>query len=115
MALIKFNDECAISRVMLDEFGKARYNEFDEPMIEWIYRGECSYQVGGESNSAIIVRNDVVYLPNNDSLIYSGDMIEIATKSGRNLTGIVGNVRDIEMPLSGELYTKFEIKRAMGE
>lgn len=115
MALIKFNDECIISRAMLDDYGDVMYNEHDEPMIEQIYNGPCCYQAGGQANLSILVRNDVVYLPFNNEIVYSGDMIEVKTSRGRNRIGVVNLVRDIDLPLSGGQFTKIEIKQTMGE
>lgn len=115
MELIKFNDKCTITRVMLDVEGNAIYNEYDEPMVEDVYYGDCSYQVGGVSNRSIMVRNDVVYLPTNDVIVVSGDMIEIETARGRNRKGVVSDARDIELPLTHECYTKVELKQGMGD
>ena len=111
MDLITFKDKCTITRVKLDENGRPVYDEYDEPIVEEIY----SYQAGGQTGLSIVVRNDQVYLPGNDVMIYAGDVIDVVTARGRNRHGVVNIVRDIEMPLTHELLTKIEIKQGAGE
>lgn len=115
MDLITFKDKCAITRAKLDENGRPVYDEYDEPIVEEIYNGKCSYQAGGQTSLSIVVRNDQVYLPSNDVMIYAGDVIDVVTARGRNRHGVVNIVRDIEMPLTHELLTKIEIKQGAGE
>lgn len=115
MDLITFNDRCTITRAKLDEDGNRIYDEYDEPIMEQVYDGSCSYQAGGQTSLSIVVRNDQVYLPGNDVMIYAGDVIDIVTARGRNRHGVVNTVRDIEMPLTHELLTKIEIKQGTGD
>lgn len=115
MDLITFKDKCTITRAKLDESGRPVYDEYDEPIVEEIYNGKCSYQAGGQTSLSIVVRNDQVYLPSNDVMIYAGDVIDVVTARGRNRHGVVNTARDIEMPLTHELLTKIEIKQGTGD
>lgn len=115
MELIKFKDKCVITRSKFDESGKRIYNEYDEPIMEPVYEGVCSYQAGGQTSLSIVVRNDQVYLPSNDVMIYTGDEIDIETARGRKRHGVVNTARDIELPLTREVLTKIEIKQGTGE
>ena len=115
MDLITFKDHCVITRAKLDENGNAIYDEYDEPIVEQVYEGSCSYQAGGQTSLSIVVRNDQIYLPGNDVMVYAGDVIDIVTGRGRNRHGVVNTVRDIEMPLTHELLTKIEIKQGTGD
>lgn len=115
MELITFKDHCVITRAKLDENGNAIYDEYDEPLVEQVYKGVCSYQAGGQTSLSIVVRNDQVYLPSNDVMIYAGDVIDVVTTRGRNRHGVVNTARDIEMPLTHELLTKIEIKQGTGD
>lgn len=44
MRLIAFEDKCVIKR-------RLGTNEYDEPIMESVYSGECCYQEGGYSNA----------------------------------------------------------------
>lgn len=109
---IPFKDHCVITRPGRDDDGNRLYDEWDRPIDdEQVYNGACCFQKGGQTPLSIITSNDVVYLPNNDVLINTNDNIEVTTKRGRVLKGVIGNVRDYEMPFSGEQYTEIEIKQ----
>lgn len=115
MLNIKFDDNCKIWRET-NANGEVEYDEWDNPIVnEPIYDGKCSYQAGGQTSLSVVVRNDVVYLPSNDVIIEANDVIEVATKRGRVRKGVIRDVRDIEMPMSGERYTKIEIKQSKEE
>ena len=110
MELLKFTDRCKIIR----ETGQ--YDEWDNPVnAEVVYDGNCMFQAGGQTSLSFVMRNDVVYLPGNDVLIETNDLIEVTTSRGRIRRGIVSKVRDIETPLTYELLTKIEIKQSTEE
>lgn len=115
MDLIAFKDKCIITRAKLNEDGKPIYDEYDEPIVELIYTGNCCFQAGGQTSLSIVARNDQVYLPSNDVIIYAGDVIDVMTARGRKRHGVVNTARDIEMPLTHELLTKIEIKQGTGD
>ena len=116
MDLITFKDLCVITRSVLDENGRPVYDEYDEPMVEQVYDGKCSFQAGGQTSLSIVTSNDKVYLPSNDVMIYAGDVIDVVTARGRKRHGVVYNQpRDIELPLTHELLTKIEIKQGTGD
>lgn len=114
MDLITFRDQCTITRTLINENGAPIYDEYDEPITELVYEGNCYYQSGGQINLSITVGNDRVYLPLNDVAIYADDMIDILTVQGRRRRGVVNTVRDIEMPLTHELLTHIEVKQGTG-
>lgn len=112
MMYIQFNDRCVITRPARNEDGDRLYDEWDKPIDdEEVYNDRCCFQKGGQTPLSIITSNDVVYLPNNDVLVNTNDNIQVTTKRGRVLKGVIGNVRDYEMPFSGEQYTEIEIKQ----
>lgn len=115
MDLITFTDRCTITRTLLNENGAPIYDEYDEPITELVYEGNCYYQYRGQINLSIVIGNDRVYLPSNDVAIYADDMIDILTVRGRKRHGVVNAVQDIQMPLTHKLLTKIEIKQGTGE
>jgi len=116
MELIHFDDYCEISRNVTDDGGNIQLDDFDEPIAaQKLYSGKCSYQAGGQTYQSVSVRNDAVYLPSNAVIVLEGDVVDVQTKRGRNRKGVVKTVRDIEMPLTSELYTKIELAQSTGE
>lgn len=104
---IKFEDKCVVKREVCDEWGNITKSDK-------LYDGACLFEQGGQTSLSITTRNDVVYLPSNDVIIESGDIIEVSTARGRQRNGVVNNARDIKMGISGILLTKIEIKQSKG-
>lgn len=115
MALIEYRDRIRVSRPLRDEKGDAMYDEYDEPMTEKVYEGACSYQKGGQTSLSRKASNDQVYIPGLPAMMYIGDIVDVVTETGREVHGVVGNVRDIIMPLSRDSMTELEIKQATGD
>lgn len=112
MMHIPFNDRCVITRPARNEDGDRLYDEWDRPIGDKeVYNGYCNFQKGGQTALSIITSNDVVYLEGINAQINTNDNIEVTTYRGRVLKGVIGNVRDYEMPFSGEQYTEIEIKQ----
>lgn len=106
MRLIAFEDKCVIKR-------RLGTNEYDEPIMESIYSGECCYQEGGYSNAQrMFVRNPILFLPDVSVLVDANDIVEVTTKFGRVLTAIVARPREIEMPVTRQRVTRLELKQA---
>jgi hypothetical protein len=106
MWLIAFEDKCVVKR----RVGK---NEYDEPIMDVVYSGECCYQEGGYSNAQrMFVRNPILFLPEVSVLVNANDVVEVTTKFGRKLTAIVARPREIELPFTHELVTRLELKQA---
>lgn len=106
MRLIAFEDKCVVKR----RVGK---NEYDEPIMDVVYSGECCYQEGGYSNAQrMFVRNPILFLPDVSVLVNANDDVEVTTKFGRKLTAIVARPREIEMPITRERITRLELKQA---
>lgn len=107
MKLIAFEDKCVIKR-------RLGTDEYDEPIMESVYSGECCYQEGGYSNAQrIFVRNPIVFLPEVSILVDANDVVEVTTKFGRKLVAIVARPREIEMPITRQRVTRLELKQAM--
>lgn len=106
MKLIAFEDKCVIKR-------RLGSNEYDEPIMESIYSGECCYQEGGYSNAQrMFVRNPILFLPDVSVLVDANDDVEITTKFGRKLVAIVARPREIELPITRQRVTRLELKQA---
>lgn len=111
MQFIEFRDNCVIRR----ETGAK--DEWDNPVRETIYEGECLYEEGGTGYSrSIITRAPTVFIPGVDAQIRINDYVEITTEFGRELTAIAKIVRDINMPWrTGVKVTRIELKQAQGD
>lgn len=107
MRLIAFEDKCAIKR------NTGEYDEYDNPIQEVVYSGECCYQEGGYSNAQrMFVRNPILFLPEISVLVDANDVVEVTTKFGRKLTAIVARPREIELPITHQQVTRLELKQA---
>lgn len=110
MRLISFRDNCVISR----QTGK---DEWDNPIRQDVYSGECLYEEGGSGYArSIITRTPTVYLPSVDVLVAINDHIEIVTEFGREIKGTAAQVRDVNLPWrAGLKCTRIEIKQGQGD
>ena len=110
MRLIGFRDSCDISR----QTGK---DEWDNPIRQSVYYGECLYEEGGSGYArSIITRTPTVFLPEVDVLIAINDHIDIVTEFGREISGTVATVRDVNLPWNARLKcTRIEIKQGQGD
>lgn len=106
MRLIAFEDKCVIKR-------RLGANEYDEPIMESVYSGECCYQEGGYSNAQrMFVRNPILFLPEVSVLVDANDDVEVTTKFGRKLTAVVARPREVELPITRQRVTRLELKQA---
>ena len=106
MRLIAFEDKCVIKR-------RLGTNEYDEPIMDVVYSGECCYQEGGYSNAQrMFVRNPILFLPDVSVLVNANDDVEVTTKFGRVLTAIVARPREKELPITRQRVTRLELKQA---
>lgn len=111
MQFIEFRDSCVIAR----ETG--RRDEWDNPVRDTIYAGECLYEEGGSGYSrSIITRTPTLFLPGVDVQIRINDNVSITTEFGREIHSVVRIVRDINMPWrTGVMVTRIELKQAQGD
>lgn len=109
MDLLKFNDKCEITNY------SGRYDEYDNPIGEIIYQGGCMYQSGNQANKEILVRSDVVYIVGINHKISANDLITIHTHLGECIKGAVSEAYPVELPLSGNRYTRIVIKQGIEE
>lgn len=106
MRNIRFEDKCVIRR-------NVGVNNYDEPIQETIYDDVCVYVEGGYAQAQrIFTRNPLVFLPKISILCQPNDSIEITTKFGRVLNGIVANSREVEFPMTRSQFTRLELKQA---
>ena len=106
MMLIAFEDKCVIKR-------RLGTDEYDEPIMDVVYSGECCYQEGGYSNvQRMFVRNPILFLPEVSVLVDANDDVEVTTKFGRKLVAVVARPREIEMPITRQRVTRLELKQA---
>lgn len=117
MKFIEFRDRCVIEREVKDENGQAIRDEWDNPVRETIYEGECLYEEGGTSYSRIFVtRTPTLFIPGVDVQIRINDYVTITTEFNREIQSIVKIVRDINMPWRTNVkVTRIELKQAQGE
>lgn len=117
MKFIEFRDQCVIERQVKDENGKPVKDEWDNPVRETIYDGECLYEEGGTSYTRIFTtRNPTLFIPGVDVQIRINDYVTITTEFGREIQSIVKIVRDINMPWrTGVKLTRIELKQAQGD
>ena len=107
MRLIAFEDKCVIKR------NTNGYDEYDNPLQEVVYSGECCYQEGGYSNAQrMFVRNPILFLPDVSVLVDANDVVEVTTKFGRKLVAVVARPREIELPITRQRVTRLELKQA---
>ena len=107
MKSIPFEDACVIKR------NTDGYDEYDNPLQEVVYSGECCYQEGGYSNAQrMFVRNPILFLPDVSVLVDANDIVEVVTKFGRKLTAIVARPREMELPITHQRVTRLELKQA---
>lgn len=107
MQLIRFEDTCVI------KCNLGEYDEYDNPIQEVVYEGECCYQEGGYSNAQrMFVRNPILFLPEVSVLVNANDDVEVTTKFGRKLVAVVARPREVEMPITRQRVTRLELKQA---
>lgn len=110
MKLTDYTDTCFIAR---DTGGS---DDYGNPLRMIVYDGPCLYEEGGQSNAdRIIVRSPLVFLPTNDVLVYTNDMVEVRTYKGRVIKGLVERVRDVAMKFHKENITRIELKQGRGD
>lgn len=111
MKFIEFRDSCLIERAT------GVKDEWDNPVRDSVYSGECLYEEGGSGYArSIITRSPTIFLPGVDVLVQINDAVTVTTEFGRVINAIVENVRDINMPWrTGVKITRIELKQAQGE
>lgn len=108
MNLIKFEDDCVITR----DGGSVEVDEFDNPInVKQIYEGKCRYQQGVQAFMGISVRNSVVFIPK-QLKVEENDFVDVDVKDDAvKMRGVVTNPRYVELPLTGEKVTRIELSQ----
>lgn len=106
MDLIKFEDTVTITR------SSGEVDEYDNLVETEVWSGKGRYQQGGQVYTGFLVRNSVLFLPQ-DVAVSENDKAVITLTNGRRLSGVVGTITNIEMPLTYERQTRCELKQVM--
>lgn len=104
MELIKFEDTVDITR------DSGEVDEYDNLVTTDVWSGKGRYQQGGQVYSGFLVRNSVLFLPE-DVAVEENDRAVIVLANGRTLGGIAGTITNVRMPLTYELCTRIELKQ----
>ena len=110
MEFIDFRDKCLIERTT----GK---DEWDNPVRDTIYSGECLYEEGGSGYArSIITRTPTIYIPGVSVQIQINDYVTIVTEFGREIKAVAQTIRDVNMAWRANIQmTRIELKQAQGE
>lgn len=106
MELIKFEDDVIITR------GDGEPNEFDQIVPSEVWSGKGRYQQGGQVYTGFLVRNSVLFLPE-DVAVEENDKAIVTLTNGRKISGVVGTVKNVRLPLTYERQTRMELKQVM--
>lgn len=108
MDLIKFDDWLLVER------STDQKDEWGNMIAERVYEGKGRYQQGGQVYTGFLVRNSVLFLPV-DVALKENDEIHITLTNNRRIRGIIGTIRNIEMPLTYDRFTRMELKQVQDE
>ena len=103
--MISFDDDLKVERLT-----EVKDTDWGSETYETIYEGKGRYQQGGPVYSGILITNSVVFIPR-DLFIKENDVVQVTIHNGRIKRGIVGTIRYIKMPLSGNRHTRFILKQ----
>ena len=106
MELIKFEDDAIITRDGVE------VDEYDNPVTTEVWSGKGRYQQRGQVYSGFLVRNSVLFLPE-DVAVEENDKAIVTLTNGRRISGVVGTVKNVRLPLTYERQTRMELKQVM--
>lgn len=106
MELIKFEDDVIITR------DGVKVDEYDNPITTDVWSGKGRYQQGGQVYSGFLVRNSALFLPE-DVAVEENDKAIVTLTNGRKISGVVGTVKNVRLPLTYERQTRMELKQVM--
>lgn len=106
MELIKFEDDVIITRDGVE------VDEYDNPVTTEVWSGKGRYQQGGQVYTGFLVRNSVLFLPE-DVAVEENDKAIVTLTNGRKISGVVGTVKNVRLPLTYERQTRMELKQVM--
>ena len=106
MELIKFEDDVIITRDGVE------IDKNDNPITTEVWSGKGRYQQGGQVYSGFLVRNSVLFLPE-DVAVEENDKVIVTLTDGRRISGVVGTVKNVRLPLTYERQTRMELKQVM--
>jgi hypothetical protein len=102
MDLLKFEDTCIVSRV-------TEIDAHDTEYTTDVYSGACAYQQGVQTYQGISQRNSVVFIPG-FVRIKENDTVRVVAVCGVAKEGKVNTVRNVQLPLSNNAFTRIELK-----
>lgn len=106
MELIKFEDDVTITRDGVE------VDEYDNPITTEVWNGKGRYQQGGQVYTGFLVRNSVLFLPE-DVAVEENDKAIVTLTNGRKISGVVGTVKNVRLPLTYERQTRMELNQVM--
>lgn len=115
MQFIDFRDTCVIRR------DTGTKDEWDNPIRETIYEGECLYEEGGGYAywySPVFTRTPVLFLPDHyEGLIQINDSVLVTTQRGRVIDATIKVARDISLDrvTTKQKITRISLKQAQGD
>lgn len=104
MQLIQFEDNIKVERATdeKDDWGNVK--------TELVYEGKGRYQQGGQVYSGLLITNSILFFPK-DLFLKENDVVFVTLHNGRVKRGVIGNPRYIKMPITGDRYSRFELKQ----
>lgn len=105
MQLIKFKDNIKVERAT-----GVKDPEYGREITEVVYEGKGRYQQGGPVYNGILVTHSILFVKG-DLRLKEDDVVFVTLHNGIVKRGIVGEIRYIEMPLSGVNYTRMVLKQ----
>lgn len=106
MDLIKFDDLVTITR------DSGEVGQYDNLPSDEVWSGKGRYQQGGQVYTGFLVRNSVLFLPE-DVAVEENDKAIVTLTNGRRISGVVGTVKNVRLPLTYERQTRMELKQVM--
>lgn len=109
MKLIEYRDTCVITRMTGSD-------EWDNPITETIYDGNCLYEEGSVKYAdKIIIKSPVLYIPEQTE-VRINDTVVVTTEADRVINSVVKSVRDINLAvIVKQKVTRVELKQGQEE
>lgn len=107
MDLIRFKDECVVTRVQSE-------NEWNEPDTELVHMGACLYQPASPSYiDGMTQAYDVIFIKNPSRQIRPNDDVVVSLDSGRVFSASIQSVRDMTFERINQKIARIELKNSV--
>lgn len=105
MQLIGFEDDIRVERATGE-----KDPDNGELITEVVYNGKGRYQQGGQVYTGILITNSVLFLLG-DVFLKENDIVFVTLHNDVKKRAIVGTPKYIKMPITGDRYSRFELKQ----